>query len=124
MHKHKGTILRIFLVTFGDLKKYRNPQGSLALASSKLRRVHHVLDYRATNSIHVFRRKLRYALGPLALFMLKTLDKRWYHYLGEGCALFCPDWYCKVASNIDSAITTLFSISAKEAVVASSFSCR
>jgi len=42
---------------------------------------------------------------------------------GEGCALTWPDWYCKVASNIDSAITTLFSISAIEAVASSYFSC-
>lgn len=52
------------------------------------------------------------------------ISARYSKYLGEGCALFCPDWYCKVASNIDSAITTLFSISAREALAASYFSCR
>lgn len=42
--------------------------------------------------------------------------------LGEGWALTWPDWYCKVASNIDSAITTLFSIWAIEATASSYFS--
>ena len=45
-----------------------------------------------------------------------------YRWVGRG--LCCLDWYCKVASNIDSAITTLFSISANEAVAASYFSCK
>ena len=44
-------------------------------------------------------------------------------YRGDGCALVWPDWYCKVASNIDSAITALFSISARVAVTSSYFSC-
>lgn len=45
------------------------------------------------------------------------------YYLGEGNTLFCPDWYCKVASSIDSAITSLFSISARDPVASSYFSC-
>lgn len=49
--------------------------------------------------------------------------KKMNTHLGEGCALSWPDWYCKVASNIDSAITTLFSISAIEAEASSYFSC-
>lgn len=49
--------------------------------------------------------------------------KRLITHRGEGCALIWPDWYCKVASNIDSAITTLFSISASEAMTSSYFSC-
>lgn len=43
-------------------------------------------------------------------------------YLGEDSALDWPDSYCKVASNIDSAITTLFSFSASEAIAFSYFS--
>lgn len=44
-------------------------------------------------------------------------------YLGEGCGLLWTDWYCKVASSIDSAKTALFSISASVADASSYFSC-
>lgn len=42
--------------------------------------------------------------------------------LGEDTALTWPDSYCNVASSIDSAITTLFSIWASEAIAFSYFS--
>lgn len=38
-------------------------------------------------------------------------------YRGEQCALTWPVWYCSVASNIDSDITTLLSNSASKAIV-------
>lgn len=48
---------------------------------------------------------------------------RFLVYLGEDCALALPDWYCMVASNTDSAMTTLCSIWASEAIAFSYFSC-
>lgn len=44
-------------------------------------------------------------------------------YRGEHTALFCTDSFCNVASSIDSAVRTLFSISASEAIALSCFSC-
>lgn len=44
-------------------------------------------------------------------------------YRGDDNALTWPDWYCKVASNVVSAMTTLSSIFAREAVAFSYFSC-
>lgn len=57
-------------------------------------------------------------------FYKKQYDvKKFVMYRGEDNALAWPDWYCNVASNIDSAITTLSSIWVSEAIAFSYFSC-
>lgn len=60
----------------------------------------------------------------IKLNMKQKFDvKRILRYRGEACAFDWPDSYCRVASNIDSATTTLFSISATEAKAFSYLSC-
>lgn len=54
--------------------------------------------------------------------LILQLSKKIFKYLGEDRALAWPDSYCSVASSIDSATFTLFSISVSEDIALSYFS--